>query len=284
MTYSPTPRFDRIISLVMIVMLGLAVVFLVEVSPNILRLYLGGDLPVITVSWLLIASLVVVAAAGADIMARSHPEMQLRDLPTINLGVARIELVPSFWVLPAFTVMVCFAFFRLFAASLPGGAFVLALVLTGALLVGTLIGQHYGCDRNPRLRGQALFLLQAIGYLLAFGCFSAIYYARLRTIYSATLIGVSATLLAWALLHWARQPSLPLAAVVGLVLAEATWALNYWAAPFLVGGALLLVLFYTLVGTLQHHLAGTLNRRVVAEFGLLGAALFTMVVYVTYLT
>ena len=45
-------------------------------------------------------------------------------------------------------------------------------------------------------------------------------------------------------------------------LAEATWALNYWAAPFLLGGALLLVIFYVAIGLLQHHLEGTLSRRV----------------------
>lgn len=284
MTHSPTPRFDRIISLVMIVILGLGVIFLVEASPNILQLYLGGDLPVITVSWLLIASLVIVASTGADLLARAHPEMQTRSLPTVQLGNWQIELAIGFWILPAFTVLVGFAFFRPFRGALAGGAFALSLLTTGALLTATLLGQHYSCDRNPQTRDRAGLTLRAITYLLAFGCFSAIYYARFRTIYSATLIGTAAALLAFALLQWSkRQAPVLLASVVGLMLAEATWALNYWAAPFLVGGVLLLLIFYTTVGLLQHHLAGTLSRRVVVEFAALATFLFGTIVYTTYL-
>src|SRR5690348_293225 len=83
---SPTPRYDRIVSLVLLVLLGLAVVFLIDINPNILRARLGGDLPVITVSWLLVASLVVITSTGADVFIRGHPQMQTRTLPTINLG------------------------------------------------------------------------------------------------------------------------------------------------------------------------------------------------------
>jgi hypothetical protein len=283
MTHSSAPRYDRIISLVMIVILGLAVIFLIEVSPNILRLYLGGDFPVITVSWLLIASLVVVASAGADILARGHPEMQTHAWPTLPLGPLRLELAPGFWILPALTIVVCFGFFRLFHAILPGAAFALGLLVTGGLLAATLIAQHYSVDRNPAVRARAQLTLQAITYLIAFGCFSAVYYARLRTLYSASLIAAASALLTYTLLRWhaARSHRL-LAAVVGLTMAEATWALNYWAASFLLGGTLLLALFYTTTGLLQHALAGTLNRRVALEFGALGTALLVAVVYATY--
>jgi hypothetical protein len=283
MSPAPAPRYDRIISLVMIVILGLAVIFLIEVSPNILRLYLGGDLPVITVSWLLIASLVVVASAGADILARAHPDMQTRALPTLPLGPLRIELAPSFWILPALAIVVCFAFFRLFSAAIPGAAFALGLLATGGLLAATLIAQHYSVGRDPATRTRAQLVLQAIAYLIAFGCFSAVYYARFRTLYSATLIGAASLLLAYVLLQWSRARSHGLlAATVGLTMAEATWALNYWSATFLLGGTLLLALFYTTTGLLQHALAGTLSRRVAVEFSALGCTLLAAVVYATY--
>ena len=281
---SPTPRYDRIVSLVLLVVIGLAVVFLIDINPAILRLRLYGDLPPITVSWLLIVSLVVVTCTGADVFIRSHPQMQTRRLPTINLGFVAIELAPGFWILPSFTIVASFAFFRLFGASLGATAGILASVAAGGLLLATLLSQHYALDRRPDVRHNARLALQTIAFLLAFGVFSAVYFARLRTLYSAALIGATGTLLAYALLQWTppRQGLGLLAFMVGLTLAEATWALNYWAAPFLLGGTLLLVIFYVATGLLQNHLEGTLSRRIFWEYGLLGGALLMVVIFVTF--
>lgn len=284
MVGSPTPRYDRIVSLVLLVLLGLAVVFLIDINPHILRARLGGDLPVITVSWLLVASLVIITSTGADVFIRSHPQMQTRSLPTLNLGIVALELAPGFWILPSFAIIASFAFFRLFSASLQMVAFVIALATAGGLLLAALLGQHYALDRRAEVRHAARLGLQTITFLLAFGVFSAVYYARLRTLYSAALIGVGGTLLAYALLQWAspRQGLLLLSAMVGLTLAEATWALNYWAAPFLLGGALLLVIFYVGTGLIQNHLEGTLSRRIFWEYGLLGSGLLAAVVIATF--
>ena len=79
---SPPPRYDRIVSLIFVILIGLAVVFLVDGNPNTLRIVLGGDLPVITLSWFLIASLVVITCAGADLLARAHPALLTQTLPT----------------------------------------------------------------------------------------------------------------------------------------------------------------------------------------------------------
>jgi hypothetical protein len=281
---SPTPRYDRIVSLVLLVVIGLAVVFLIDINPAILRLRLYGDLPPITVSWLLIVSLVIVTCTGADVFIRSHPQMQTRRLPTINLGFVAIELAPGFWILPSFTIIASFAFFRLFGASLGATAGILASVAAGGLLLATLLSQHYALDRRPEVRRNARLALQTIAFLLAFGVFSAVYFARLRTLYSAVLIGATGMLLAYALLQWTppRQGLGLLAFMVGLTVAEATWALNYWAAPFLLGGALLLVIFYVATGLLQNHLEGTLSRRIFWEYGLLGGALLVAVIFATF--
>ena len=281
---SPTPRYDRIVSLVLLVVIGLAVVFLIDINPAILRLRLYGDLPPITISWLLIVSLVIVTCTGADVFIRSHPQMQTRRLPTINLGFVVIELAPGFWILPSFTIVASFAFFRLFGASLGATAGILASVAAGGLLLATLLGQHYALDRRPGVRHNARLALQTIAFLLAFGVFSAVYFARLRTLYSAALIGATGMLLAYALLQWTppRTGLALLAFMVGLTLAEATWALNYWAAPFLLGGALLLVIFYVATGLLQNHLEGTLSRRIFWEYGLLGGALLAAVIFATF--
>jgi hypothetical protein len=280
---SPLPRYDRIASLVLIVVLGLAVILWIDINPNILRARLVGDLPTITVSWLLIASLVVITSAGADLLVRSHPQMQIRTLPTFNLRVMTVEVVPGFWILPAFCVIGSFAFFRLFSASLQGMAFVLALVAAGGLLLAVLVAQHYSLDRDPPTAQRARLVLLVITYLLAFSCFSAIYFTRLRTLYAATLVGGTATLLAYEVLRWtSRQGGRRLALIIGLVLAETIWALNYWPAPFLLGGTLMLVIFYVTTSLVQHHLAGTLQRRLLVEYGLFGSGLLAALIFATF--
>lgn len=284
MNASPQPRYDRIVSLVLLVLLGLAVVFFIDVNPNNFRAVLGSDLPIITVSWLLIASLVVIISTGADVFIRSHPQMQARGVPTIRLGSFELELAPTFWILPSLSIISAFAFFRLFSTSLNAVAFVLALVAAGGLLLGSLIAQHYALDRQADVRQRARLALQVIAYLVGFGLFSAISYARLRTLYSGPMIGGVGALLAVALLQWnpPRQGLLPLALLVGLTLAEAHWALNYWAASFLLTGALLLVMFYIITGLLQHVIDGTLSRQVFWEYGVLGSVLLVAVVVATF--
>lgn len=278
---SPTPRYDRIVSLVFVILIGLAVIFLIDGNPNTLRIVLGGDLPTITLSWFLIASLMVISSAGADLLARSHPQMQSRALPALNLGVARFEVAPSFWVLPSFSVVASFAFFRLFSGVLEGAAFALALVAAGGSLLVVLVAQHYALDRSPQVSRPAQTVLQVVGYLLAFGSFSAVAFTQYRTLYSASMIGLAALLLAYALLSFTpRAGSLTLATLVGLTLAEATWALNYWATTFLIVGTVLLVIFYIVVSLLQHRAEAPLARRLLLEYGLLGGGLFVAIVYV----
>jgi hypothetical protein len=284
LTPSPKPRYDRIVSLVLLVLIGLAVVFLIDINPDILRLRLGGDLPLITISWVLIASLVLITITGADLFIRSHPQMQTRSLPTINLGLARFEIAPGFWIVPAFSIVAPFAFFSLFKSQLQMTAAIFAVVSAGGLLLATLLCQHYALDRRPEVRHSARLGFQTIVLLLAFGLFSSVYYARLRFLYSGTLIGATGALLAYALLQWTppRRGLVVLAGMVGLTLAEATWALNYWAASFLLGGALLLVIFYVGIGLIQNHLEGTLSRRIFWEYGLLGGGLLAAVVIATF--
>lgn len=283
MNTSPSPRYDRIVSLVLVVSIGLAIVLLIDINPNILRARFAGDLPTITVSWLLIALIIIIASTGADLLARSHPQMKTRTLPSINLGVFQTEFAPGFWILPSFSVIGSFAFFRLFSDSLQGTAFVLALVAAGGMLLAVLVGQHYALDRDPQISQRAQLLLYIVAYLLAFCVFSAVYFERLRTLYAATLIGGSAMLLAYAILRWTpRRGLFILAAFVGLLISEATWALNYWGAPFLLGGMLLLVIFYVVVSLLQHRIAGTLERRLMVEYGVVGSGLFAAVVYATF--
>jgi len=278
------PRYDRIVSLVLLVIIGVTIIFLIDINPSNFRARLGGDLPAITLSWLLIASLVLVTGTGADILIRSHPEMQMRTLPTINLGFVRIEVAPGFWVLPSFAIIAPFALLRLFSGSLGMLAAIGAVAASGGLLFGALLGQHYALDRRPEVRHAARLGLQTIALLLAFGLFSAMYYARLRFLYSGALTAAIGALLAYALFQWTppRHGLLLLSGLVGLTLAEATWPLNYWSVSFLLGGALLLVIFYVTTGLLQNHLEHTLSKRVFWEYGLLGGGLLAVLLIATF--
>lgn len=284
MVPSPTPRYDRIVSLVILVVLGMAVIFAIDVNPAIFRVWLGGDLPVITVSWLLIAALVLITSTGADVFIRAHPAMQSRKLPTLRLGRLALEIAPAFWILPSMSIVASFAFFRLFSESLQTLAFILALSAVGVLVFGSLVAQHYALDRVVENRTRAQLALQVIVYTLGYACFCAIYYARLRWLYSGVLVGGVAAMLSYALLQWSapRAGHFLLALTVGVVLGESLWALNYWAAPFLLGGAMLLVIFYIVCGLLQHHLQQSLTRQVMVEYAAIGTIMFAGVVVVTF--
>lgn len=266
------PKYDRIVPLIGLVLLGLGVALLLESRlENTPLIRPGGDLPALPVSWAIMAALVVLVSTGADLLARAHPQMQHRALPAIRLGPVEIEIAPRFWVLPSLTIVAAFAFSRLFREDEAFLEVLLSLIASAGLLAAVLVGQHYSLDRREEIRERWLVILHAIAYLDAFALFSAIYAQRMRSLYSAPLIALIAGMLAYVLLRRDRGRNLGLLAVlVGLVLAETTWALNYWAIPFLMGGTLLLGIFYAIVGILQHDQAGTLERRVLWEFAGLG--------------
>lgn len=281
-TATSAPRFDQIFSLTLIILIGLAVIFLVDGNPNTLRIVLGGDLPTISLAWFLVGSLAVITSAGADLLARAHPQVQTRTFVPIRLGPLSFEIAPSFWILPSLGVVGSFAFFRLFSDRLNGTAFALALGTAGSSLLIILVAQHYLLDRSPVPSQRAQVVLQALGYLMAFGIFSAIYYTRYRTLYSASLIGGTALLIAYALLASpTRTNALQLSLLVGLVMAEVTWALNYWSTTFLIAGTLLLVIFYLAVSLLHYMSSGQLSRRLLLEYSLLGLIMFVAIVYTT---
>lgn len=279
---SPSPRYDRIVSLVFVVLIGLALVFLLDSSPSTLRLVLGGDLPEVTLSWLLIASLVLITSVGADVLARSHPQLPERVLRRFPL--IRLDMVPAYWVLPSLSIVSSYAFFRLFSGALGGTAFTLALITAGGLLTATLVAQHYSLDKSAVNHERAQIALQIIGYLIAFGSYSAVYFTRYRTLYSASLIALTTMLLVYALLTIQQQPvRLGTAFLAGLGSAELMWALNYWQTTFLLAGALLLTVLYVMVSLLAHYGAGQLQRRLAIEYALLGCGLLTVLATIALL-
>ncbi|HEX6287569.1 MAG TPA: hypothetical protein VFZ66_00185 [Herpetosiphonaceae bacterium] len=274
------PRFDRIVPLVTLVLVGLGVVFLLELNTELLVVNVGGSLPSFSVAWALISVLALVTGIGVELIARAHSRIYTSGwMTTVALGQRRLELALPLWIVPALTPIAMFAFFRLFKGGLQTNAYLLVLVATAVLLLLVLTAQHYLIEGDESARKIARNVQSVVAYVLIFAIFSVITFNRYRTLYALLLVFPSTLLLAADLLR-NRVPALWLAASgIALVLIESYWALNYWPASFWLNSAALLVIFYVLVGLVQgaseaaHERApeqAGLTRRVLWEYGLLG--------------
>ncbi len=246
------PRFDRIVPLVTLVLVGLGVVFLLELNTDLLLVELGDNLPSFSVAWALIAALALITGVGVELIARGEPHLYSSGwLAELSIGQRRLELGLPLWSVPMLTPVAIFAFFRLFRGALVTNAYLLVLVATGILLSVVLTAQHYLVEGNPSAQQVARNILTVVAYALSFALFSAVTFNRYRTLYAIGLIFPSTLLLAGDLLR-GRVPALwTNAGVIALVIIEAYWTLNYWPAPFWFNSVALLVVLYVLVGMAQ---------------------------------
>jgi len=156
---------------------------------------------------------------------------------------------------------------------------VLAAGTGGAVWLAAMVQGH----RRSRVAvpGDWMEVLhQASLFVSAFVIFTLVYQTKERSVYTATVITVVATLAALALYrfrHEARYSAALYAGVTGLAVGELTWAINYWASSGLVGGAFLLLLFYVMVGVFQAHLDRSLDRHVALEYGVVGLIGLTLI-------
>ncbi|WP_322511504.1 hypothetical protein [Chloroflexus sp.] len=276
---SPQPRYEYIVTVAFIVTIGLAITFLIDSSTVNPRFAFGGDLPEVSLSWLLIGSLVLLTAMGAEWIARLHPHPMNWVLR--SFGPLR-NVTPAFWFLPGLSVIAAYAFWQLFNPVLGGTAFLLALIATAGMLIVTLAAQYFSIDRRAEIHTPAQIVLHVIGYLIAFGSFSAIYYTRYRTLYSATMVALVSALLIYALLNIQRRPiSIGVALIAGIGIAELMWALNYWQTTFLLAGVVLVTVLYVVIGLLGYACSGQLNRRLLIEYSVIGVVLVGGVAYMS---
>jgi len=182
------------------------------------------------------------------------------------------RLLYSGWALPALLLLAA----RLALGQPPFGTEPLrapATLAALALLALALLLQNAeaaGAGGNLLVR----YGVTLLAYLVAFALFTLIYQAKSPPLLSGLLCSVSAGLLALVVLreHGAtRAATRAYALVVALALGQAGVALGFWSSPALVGGALLLLLFYVLVGLAEALLDRALDRRVVLEYGIVAA-------------
>jgi hypothetical protein len=284
-----SPRFDRIVPLVTLVLVGLGVVFLLELNTNLLLVELGEGLPSFSVAWALIGVLALVTGVGVELVAHGYPTLHKSGWSSeLRIGQRHFELALPLWGLPVLTPIAVFAFFRLFRGAIATNAYLLVLIATGLLLLIVLTAQHYLIAGNENARLASRRVLTITAYALGFAIFSTVTFNRYRTLFAIALVFPSTLILAADLLRGRVSALWATAGIIALVLIETYWALNYWPAPFWFNSVALLVILYVLVGlaevateghtAAQVRLIGLTNRGVV-EYGLVGAgALIALVI------
>jgi hypothetical protein len=253
---SPGDRISLLISLVLsgVALSSIAVLPSWTVELNVL----GSPLAVgLSGRWVVALLLAAVTAAGMESVLRSMPALARVD----------VRYTATFWILPMLVTLAL-------ALAVPNQfgdirAWLSSLLLLGGLLAVVVVAEFGTAQLDSPDYRTARLGLNLATYLAAFALYATLYGLRQRSLISATGVALVTFPLALELLRLTEEQfgtTWLFAGIVALVLGELTWAVNAWGLTALGGGALLLVVFYTLSGIAQQHLAGRLNRRVALEF------------------
>ena len=145
-----------------------------------------------------------------------------------------------------------------------------------------MAGEYHTLDPEEASYTRARWLLNVLDYAMAALAFVLIYLSRSRSLVSATLIALTAGMLAMDLLRGrgARTRIVLLySGIIGIVLAQFTVLLNYWPFPSIQVALILLVGFYLMVGLSQWQLRGELTRRRAAEYLLMSALAVLVIIF-----
>jgi hypothetical protein len=256
-TIKPLDR-NRLSVLMAVLLLGSVLFRFIELPEQVWELEpLGSPLEIhVTGTWLLITLMVGLVCTGTNLILHGHPH--LGEYPGRPIYVS--------WILPAVMAGL--------SADLLARAPTWPLWIGGLTLVGVGISLTVSAEYaavSPDAPGYPLarLALNVLAYLLAFTLFAIIYQSRTRSLVTATLTLLTATLLALDLLSVAdvqfRRVVL-FAGIVGLITGESTWALNYWQISGWAGGLLLLLVFYIAANVAHQHLLERLSGSVLVEF------------------
>lgn len=230
---------------------------------------LGSPLEIhVTSTWLLLALMVGLVCTGASLVLHDHPHLEEHSGRPIYIS----------WILPAVLVGV-----SVHLLSLAPTLFVWigGLIFISVCIGLTISAEYAAVSPDAPSYPMARLTLNVLAYLLTFILFAIIYQTRTRSLVTATLTLLTATVLALDLLSVADVPlrrMLPFAGIVGLLVGESTWALNYWQLSAWVGGLFLLLVFYVTVNVAHQHLLERLRASILVEF-----AIVTIVVLVIIL-
>lgn len=260
---------NRLSVLVAVLLLGSVLLRFIELPEHVWELEpLGSPLEIhVTGTWLLVTLTVGLVCTGTNLILHDHPHLKVHTGRPIYIS----------WILP----------------GVMGGllAYLLARAPTWPLWVGGLILVGVGISLaisaeytavSPDAPGYPLARLglNVLAYLLAFTLFAIIYNTRSRSLVTATLTLLTATLLALDLLSVADvqfRRVLLFAGIVGLITGESTWALNYWQISAWAGGLFLLLIFYIAVNVAHQHLLERLSGSILVEFAVVAVIVLTII-------
>lgn len=257
---------DDIVALVSLVMTGVALLSLGSFPARAIELEVLGTPLTILFSGRMVVSLLLIllTSAGMDAMVRGVSGQDRLDL--------RFSL--SFWILPGLvTLAAVTAVPRQFVSA---GGWVGAMLFLGGLLTLVVVAECGTISIDQPYYRAARLGLNIATYGAAMALYTTLYGLQERSLISSTAIILITFPLALELLRSTEEQTANdwlYAGVIALVIGQASWPLNALGLRALHGGALLLLLFYTVTGIAQQSLAGRLNRRVVLEFVALGTVL-----------
>ncbi len=271
-------RIDRIITLVFVMALTQGFLLVADPTTGPFSSFVSQDY-VLPLTFLLLSALVIITAGIADATVRSHPQIYLLNLPSARIGRNQVEFAPFSWVLPGLVVVGTYLFLRLFDSPTVQ---IVGTLASSLILLVVILGQYYSIGRQHRLYGWAVIGLNITTYIAGFLLYGAIYVNKWRDFQSIPLVGLVTVLLTYELLRQAKAPNRTLllySLISGLILAEVSWALNYWFVKVLIGGIVLLLTFYVVVGLMQAHLTKNLNRAVLREYGVVSLVSILLIVF-----
>lgn len=260
---------DRLSVLLAVLTLGGVLFRLIELPEQVWRLQvLGSPLEIhVSDTLLLITLMIGLVCTGTSLVLHDHPLLQEHSGRPIYIS----------WILPAVLAGLS-AYLLSLAPTLP--IWIAGLVVVGIGIGLTVSAEYTAVSPDGPGYPAARLALNVLAYLLTFALFAVIYQTRTRSLVTATLTLLAATLLALDLLSVADVPlarMLPFAGIVGLIVGESTWALNYWQVSAWVAGLLLLLIFYVAVNVAHQHLLGQLRASILVEFAVVTIVVLAVV-------
>ncbi len=209
--------------------------------------------------WMLGFLLVLIVCIGTDRIIYGHWRVNIR----------RRRYMVTLWILPSLVVLGSLLLLR--SSLFSNGLWIaFGLIVTGFLLAFVIYGEYMTVDPTDLRYRTARIILNIISYITLFAIFIAIYGTKVRSLVTATVIFLAATLIALELLREGEskvQQSWLYSLITGLLIGQITWTINYWTIPAIVGGAFLLLIFYVTIGIVQNYLSKSLNLKVIIEYG-----------------
>jgi hypothetical protein len=256
-TVKPLDR-NRLSVLVAVLLLGSLLFRFIELPEHTWKLEpLGSPLEIhVTGTWLLTTLMIGLVCTGTNLVLHDHP----------HLGEQSGRPIYIAWILPG--VMAGLSAYLLNHVS-PWPIWIGGLLVAGVGISLVVTAEYTAVSPEDPGYPTARLALNMLAYLLAFTLFILIYHSRTRSLVTATLMLLAATLLTLDLLSAADVQFgrvVLFASIVGLIIGESTWVLNYWHISAWAGGLLLLLTFYFTVNVAHQYLLERLNTSAFVEF------------------